>query len=157
LHAAVAAGAEDAIDAVSRTFGYLNQRIGSFALLAGFAWVEGMFGVFLMNLLAGGVVRLTEWGLGLTGPAAHLAVIFGGAGGASLPVATAAHAFWFGVVRLVIQAWAYSFFWTAAALLYLWLRHDVDGTPWDEIEPSRVQSSAQIRPRAAELAPQASD
>ena len=146
LQAAVAAGAEDALDAVSRTFGYLNQRIGSFVALAAFAWLEGMLGVFLVDLLAGGVIRLTEWGLGLTGPAAQMATIFGGAGGAQSVVATAAHAFWLGVVRLVAHAWVYSFFWTAASLVYLWLRHEVDGTPWEDIEPPGVPASAQTRP-----------
>ena len=146
LQAAVAAGAEDALDAVSRTFGYLNQRIGSFVMLAGFAWLEGMLGVFLMDLLTGGVIRLTQWGLGLTGPATTIAAIFGGAGGAQPAVATAAHAFWLGVVRLVAHGWVYSFFWTAASLLYLWLRHDVDGTPWEEIDPPGDPGSAQTRP-----------
>ena len=83
LQAAVAAGAEDALDALSRTFGYVNQRIGSLVALAGFAWLQGMIGIILMNILAGGVIRMTEWGLGLTGPAAQIATIFGGAGEAS--------------------------------------------------------------------------
>ncbi len=39
--AAVAAGAEDALDAWSRTFGYLNQRIGSFVAPAGTRLVGG--------------------------------------------------------------------------------------------------------------------
>ena len=106
VHAAVAAGAEDALDALSRSFGYLNQRIGSFVALAGFAWLEGMIGIVLMDLLASGVLRLTEWGLGLTGPATELAAIFGRAGGPVSPVSTAAHAFWLGVVSLVAHAWA---------------------------------------------------
>ncbi len=65
LQAAVAAGAEDSLDALSRSFGYVNQRIGSLVALAGFAWVLGMIGIVLVNLLAAGVVRFTEWGLGL--------------------------------------------------------------------------------------------
>ena len=42
MHAAVAAGAEDALDAMSRTFGYLNQRIGPFLALLVFVWLEGI-------------------------------------------------------------------------------------------------------------------
>ena len=34
LHAAMAGGAEDALDALSRTFGYLNQRLGPFIAAA---------------------------------------------------------------------------------------------------------------------------
>ncbi len=138
LQAAIASGAEDALDALSRSFGYVNQRIGSLAALAGFAWLEGMIGIVLMNLLAVAVLRLTEWGLGLMGPAARIAPIFGGAGEAQPVVASAAHSFWLGVVNLVAHGWAYSFFWTAATLIYLWLRHDVDGTPWEEIDPATV-------------------
>jgi hypothetical protein len=146
LQASIAAGAEDPLDAVSRTFGYLNQRIGSFVLLAGFAWLQGMLGIFLVDLLAGGVIRLTEWGLGLSSPAAQMAAIFAGAGEAQSSIAAAAHAFWMSCVRLVEEGWVYSFFWTAASLVYLCLRHDVDGTPWEEIDPPGDPTSAQIRP-----------
>ena len=83
------------------------------------------------------MVRLTEWGLGLTGPAAQVATIFGRAGEAQPAISTAAHSFWLGVVNLVVHGWAYSFFWTAAALIYLWLRHDVDGTPVGGTRPAR--------------------
>jgi hypothetical protein len=144
LHAAVAAGAEDALDALSRSFGYLNQRIGSFLAFAGFAWLEGMIGIILMDLLAGGVLRLTEWGLGLTAPASQMSAIFDGAGGPYSPVSAAGHSFWLGVVSLLAHAWAYSFFWTAAAHIYLWLRQEVDGTPWEDLDPPGVQASALI-------------
>ncbi len=145
-HAAIAAGGEDALDALSRSFGYLNQRIGAMVALVGVAWVQGMIGVVLMDLLAAGVLRLTEWGLGLTGPATEMAAIFGRAGSPNSPVSAAAHSFWLNVVNLVAHAWPYSYFWTAAALIYLWLRYDVDGTPWEEIDPPGDPTASQIRP-----------
>jgi hypothetical protein len=37
-------------------------------------------------------------------------------------------------VRLLARGWVYSFTWSAAALLYLWLRNDVDSMPWTEID-----------------------
>jgi hypothetical protein len=144
LHAALAAGAEDALDALSRSFGYLNQRIGSFLALAGFAWLEGLIGITLMDLLAGGVLRLTEWGLGLSAPASQMVAIFDRAVGTYSPVTAATHSFWLGVVSLVAAAWAYSFFWTAAAHIYLWLRHEVDGTPWEDLDPPGVPATALI-------------
>jgi hypothetical protein len=134
LHAAVAAGAEDALDAVSRTFGYLTQRLGAFLAVLVLVWFEGIVGLLLVDFLTGALARLTQWGLGLTAPAGLVRAFFGGAGSPGSAVATATHAFWLGAVRLVAHGWAYSFFWTAAALIYLWLRHDVDGTPWSEIE-----------------------
>ena len=136
LHAAVAGGAEDTLDAFSRVFGYLSQRIGSFVALVGLAWLLGMIGTLLVALLAGGVIRLTLWNLGPPTEAQFdlIEAGFVRAGG----VAGMMHAFWLGAVRLLAHAWVYSFFWTAAALLYLWLRQDVDGTPWDEIESGRT-------------------
>jgi hypothetical protein len=144
VHAAIASGAEDALDALSRSFGYLNQRIGSFLVFACFAWLEGMIGIILMDLLAAGVLRLTEWGLGLTGPAIQIAAIFGRAGGLDSPVSSAVHSFWLGALRLIAHAWAYSFFWTAATHIYLWLRHEVDGTPWEDLDPPGVPASSLI-------------
>ena len=49
-------------------------------------------------------------------------------------------------MRLLAHGWIYSFFWTAAAYLYLWLRHDVDGTPPDEIEPAGLGSGTIAAP-----------
>ena len=69
LHAAIAGGAEDSLDALSRTFGYVNQRLGSIAALVGLAWLEGMLGLVVVDLLILGVIRLTHWSLALTGPA----------------------------------------------------------------------------------------
>jgi len=141
MHAAVAAGVEDALDALSRTFGYLSQRIGALAALLVFVWLEGLIGLELVDLLTGGVIRLTEWGLGLTAPGGAVGVLFGEVGGPAGAMAAAGHAFWLAAVRLLAHGWTYSFFWTAAALLYLWLRHDVDGTPWSEIEPAAAETS----------------
>jgi len=131
--AAVAGGAENALDAWSRTFSYLNQRIGAFVALLALAWLEGIVGLILVDLFAGGVIRLTLWGLGLTAGDAQTAVLFGPSN-ALVPIAGGAHPFWIGWVGILAKSWSYSFFWTAAGLLYLWLRNDVDGTPWSECE-----------------------
>ena len=135
LQAATAGGAEDALDALSRTFGYLNQRLGSYAALVALAWLGGMLGLALVDLLTSGVIRLTHWSLGLTAPFDLTESFFGQASPSSIStIAAATHAFWLGVVRLLAHGWIFSFFWTAAAYLYLWLRLDVDGTPWSEID-----------------------
>ena len=46
-------------------------------------------------------------------------------------IAGATHAFWLGWCACSRTAGSISFFWTAAAYLYLWLRQDVDGTSLD--------------------------
>ena len=133
--AAVAGGAEDALDAWSRTFGYLNQRIGPFLVMLALVWLEGIFGLIVVDLFAGGVVRFTLWGLGLTAGDAQTADILFGRSNGLISLAGGAHPFWIGWVGTIGRSWIYSFFWTAAALVYLWLRHDVDGTPWSECDP----------------------
>ncbi len=136
LQAATSGGAEDALDALSRIFGYLNQRLGSYVALVALAWLGGLLGLALIDLLTSGVIRLTYWSLSLTAPIAVTETFFGSPGTATSASAIAreAHGFWLGMVRLIAHGWVFSFFWTAAGYLYLWLRHDVDGTPWTEIE-----------------------
>ncbi len=135
LQAATAGGAEDALDALSRIFGYVNQRLGSYAALVALAWLGGMLGLALVDLLTSGVIRLTHWSVGLTAPSALTESFFGSPPPSSSTIAGATHAFWLGAVRLVAHGWVFSFFWTAAAYLYLWLRLDIDGSPWTEIDP----------------------
>ena len=77
LQAATAGGAEDALDALSRIFGYLNQRLGSYAALVALAWLGGMLGLALIDLLTSGVIRLTHWSLALTAPIAVTETFFG--------------------------------------------------------------------------------
>jgi hypothetical protein len=135
LQAALAGGAEDALDALSRVFGYLIQRLGPFAAVLVLVWIEGMLGIALVELLAAGVIRLAHWSLGLGGPALVLDSLLSAPATPVGAVASVTHTFWLGAIDLVAHGWIYSFFWTAAAFLYLWLRHDVDGTPWTEIDP----------------------
>jgi hypothetical protein len=135
FHAALASGADDALDALSRTYSYLNQRLTSFALGITLAWVIGLVGLALVDGLAGGVIQLTRWSLSLSGPGPHISALFSAAEGDPATVAAATHRFWLTAVRLLAHAWIFSYFWTAAALLYLWLRQDVDGTPATVIDP----------------------
>ena len=66
------------------------------------------------------------------------------------------------MVGLIPHAWVYSYFWTATALIYLLLRHDVDGTAWNDLdrpehaddtfapepEPAPVKDPAPVDPLA---------
>jgi hypothetical protein len=135
LQAATAGGAEDALDAMSRIFSYLNQRLGSFVALVALAWLLGAFGLALIDLLTSGVIHMARWTLALSAPPKAIEPFFDASAPSPASVAGTAHAFWLGSVRLIGRAWVFSFFWTAAAYIYLWLRHEVDGVPWTEIEP----------------------
>jgi len=142
MQAAVAGGAEDSLDALSRSFGYLNQRLGPYAALLVFVWLEGMVGLAFIDFLVTGVIRLTHWSVGLTAPHDLITAFFGSTATSAGTIAGATHALWLAAVRLLGHGWTYSYFWTAATFLYLWLRHDVDGTPWSEIDsPATIATS----------------
>lgn len=135
FHAAVATGAEDALDAMVRTYSYLTQRLALFGIGVAIAWATGLAGLALAELLVETVIRLTEWSVALTGPGPEIASLFDGSGPRPAGMAPAAHRFWLGVARFAGQAWVYSFYWTAASLIYLGLRHEVDGTPPTFVDP----------------------
>ncbi len=125
MHVTIAAENEDGFDAVSRSFAYVTQRKALFAALALAAWVVGACGAVAADLLARLVVHLAEWSLALGGSDAVRAVLTDSNNiGAT---------FWLGLVELLVRAWSWAFFWSAAAAIYLILRFDVDGTPWFDI------------------------
>ncbi len=136
LHASVAAEAEDLLDALSRSFSYLNQRLGKFALCMVLAWLIGIPGLLAVDLLATAVAHLAAWGVGLSAPASSLAGLVGPGAleGTLAPTVTAWPAFRRGVIGLLVRGWIYAYFWTAASFIYLLLRHDVDGTPWTDVK-----------------------
>lgn len=126
---AVAAEAEDVLDAFSRTFSYLNQRLGKFLLCVLLAWLAGIPALWVVDLLAAGATHMAAWGVGLSAPASSLAGLAGD------PADAGAFArFWLGVVGFFVRGWIQAYFWTAASFIYLLLRNDVDGTPWGEVK-----------------------
>jgi hypothetical protein len=130
--ATVASENEDGFDALSRSFAYVNQRPGRYAVAAAAAWGFGILGLAVVGLFARTTVHMAHWALAVGAPGGLLETLFQG-GTASL--AARAHAFWLSVVALVAHAWVYSYFWTSAVIVYLVLRQDVDGTPWHAIAP----------------------
>jgi hypothetical protein len=149
LHVAVAAGADDALDALSRTFSYLSQRLGALCMLLAPIAIQGIAGLLLVELLAAGVIQLTAWSLGLTAPAEFIDRVFLEGRPAGATAAWTLHAFWLAVVRLLARGWVYSFTWSAASLLYLWLRNDVDSMPWTEIDLPAAPPSVTTTPPSA--------
>jgi hypothetical protein len=135
MHASVAAEAEDMLDALSRSFSYLNQRLGRFAGYVVIAWLIGIPGLLAVDLLVLGVTHLAAWGLGLSAPASSLAGLADPLpGDAAISQTVAAFPrFWRAALGLLARGWSYAYFWTAASFIYLLLRHDVDGTSWTEV------------------------
>jgi hypothetical protein len=130
----VAAEDEDGFDAMSRSYAYVQQRPGRYAAYTALAWGIGTLGLVVVDLVARTVVHLAHWGLSFGAPRARLEVAFGTAPTAAAPTAAALHAAWISLVGLLAHGWVYAYFWTAAAIIYLLLRHDVDGTAWNQID-----------------------
>jgi hypothetical protein len=135
--ASIATEADEMLDALSRSLGYLGQRPVKCSGYAAIAWLLGIPGTIVTLLLAAGVLYLAAWGVGLSATEASLAGLANGVwqppaarAGWSLPL------FWKSVVGLLVRGWAYSYFWTAATSIYLLLRQEVDGTLWTEANVS---------------------
>jgi hypothetical protein len=150
MHATVAAEGEDTFDALSRSYAYVYQRPGRYASYAVLAWALGTIGLLFVAVFARSVVGLALWALSLGAPADLLMALFRG-GPATGPSAPAAvHAAWIAVVGLLARGWVYSYFWTSASIIYLLLRHDVDGTDWDDIAlPASVADDSIREPESA--------
>jgi hypothetical protein len=140
MHASVAAEAEDTLDALSRTFSYLNQRPAIVACWVAAAWLIGSAGFVLAGVFASSVLHLATWSMSLTAPASSLAGL-----GYPVPATTAIpridasfQTFWRDLITLFAHSWAYAYYWSSASLLYLLIRHTVDGTAWSEISDERT-------------------
>jgi hypothetical protein len=140
MHASVAAEAEDTLDSLSRTFSYLNQRPAMVACWAGAAWLLGSAGFLLAQVLAASVLHLAAWGMSLTAPASSLAGLgYPVPAGTAIPRIDASfQVFWRDLISLFAHSWAYAYYWSSASLLYLLIRHTVDGTAWSEISDGRT-------------------
>jgi hypothetical protein len=118
--ATVAAEGEDAPDALSRAYSYVNQRLARYAAHTLASYVIGWIGLGLVVAFANVVLTLADWGVAL-------------GAGSTWPPEGSGRAFWQGAVGLLIHSWAYSYFWTVASVIYLILRRDVDGTNWHDV------------------------
>jgi hypothetical protein len=110
------------------------------------AWLLGIPGLLLAEVFASSVVHLAAWGTSLTAPASSLA-------GLGYPVSPATviprieasfHSFWRHLIHLFVHGWAYAYFWSSASLLYLLIRHTVDGTEWSQISDERTEPAGEL-------------
>lgn len=130
--ATVAVEAEDAFDALSRSYSYVFGRPGRYGVYILLSWVAGAVGWAVVRLLAALVIHLARWGLAFGGPDGRIDRLFLG-GEASGTAEASSHAFWIFFVRLLAHGWIYSYFFTSVTLIYLLLRRDVDGTSFSDL------------------------
>ena len=159
----VAVEGEDGFEALSRAFSYARRRAGHYALAVLGSWGLGTVGVLLAGLFAGLVVHLASWAFALGGDDSRVEAGFrfrppaigdpdpdrlrsisraldspGDSPHSSFddlprPGPDALLGAWIRCVGLASYAWAFSFFWSAFARIYLLLRIEVDGTPWRDL------------------------
>jgi hypothetical protein len=140
-----AAEGEDSLDALSRSFSYLNHRLGRYLFYLAAAWVIGILGLLFINWAVDGVLTMTRWGLAPVVPANLLQLRFPSPTDPSTVVPSLegwVGAPWIRLVELIPRAWAYSYFWSSLSIIYLLIRKDVDGAEWSELRPGSVADEA---------------
>jgi hypothetical protein len=138
MHAAISAEGSDSFDALSRSYSYVYQRPMHFLLYAWAAFLLGVLGMFVVHLFAGSVEGLTAWGISWgSGVEDASRAINGVVDPEKLGTldrwGIGLIDFWQGIVRAIVIGFAFAFFWTSAAAVYLLLRHDADGAELDEV------------------------
>ena len=138
MHAAISAEGSDSFDALSRSYSYVYQRPMHYLMYVLAAILLGLLGLAVVNLFAGTVEGLTAWGVSWGSGVEDARRAINGVvdpekigtldrWGISLIN------FWQGIVRAIVIGFAFAFFWTSAAAIYLLLRHDADGAELDEV------------------------
>jgi hypothetical protein len=127
LFAAVATDGADGFDAVSRAFSYLFQRPFHYLLYWILSAVQGFLGYFVIAFFVNGTFMITAH---LMEPQFNYSI--------TTTIITAC--FW--LLRLLIVAYIFSWFWTSGVAIYLLLRRSVDAAPLTEIyrqQPVKVR------------------
>lgn len=136
---ALATEDSDAFDALSRTYAYTFQGIGRYACYLLVAAAVGIAGWLVVWLFSEMVIALSEWtaALGMGAERLHQLVTAPNVDALSSLDRFAAYCIfgWVALLRSIASGYAYAFFWTAFAGVYLLLRHDVEATPLDDVDP----------------------
>lgn len=161
----VAAEGEDELDAVSRSFSYVNHRLVPYLFYLAIVLLIGIPGYWLVDLIANGTLAMVQWGLGLTVPHQSVVEMFG-IGSPSIPPAGLVESglngeriagagianVWIRFVELAAQSWAFSYFWTSLSMIYLIIRKDVDGAAWSQLKPETLHEAPQVETSHAQPA-----
>ena len=132
MWATISTEGTDSFDALSRTYAYTFQRplhYLFYILVAGFI---GWIGWIFVQNFAAGIVWMSYWaaGWGVGNDSLQTMLGVGDEAGGFGPVLIR---FWTGCVKLLAVGFLFSYFWSAAAGIYLLLRRDVDATETDEV------------------------
>lgn len=131
----IAVEGDDAFDALSRSYSYFFQRTARYGWYLAIVWASATVGLIVVGAFARLVVHLALWSQSFTAPDALLLTAYQ-VGSQSTEVAAAGSAtagFWLLLVGLITKGVVVSLFWSSMVLVYLMIRHDVDGTSWHDV------------------------
>lgn len=172
MWATISVEGTDMFDALSRTYSYVYQRPLHYIFYVVVAAIYGMLGWLLVAGVATAVVYLSFWGASWTAGSERvddlLAVMpassvemnpdsirgipsddaFDGIGLTGVRLL----GFWVGCVGLLVLAFSYSYFWTAATAIYLLMRRQTDATEMDELFTDAVDERHALPPLKADAA-----
>jgi len=145
MWSAIAAEDSDLFDAISRSYAYTYQRPIHYLFYASMAAALGLFGWLMAWFVSEVVIDLAFWTVQVGGGAERTELLRSLAESTPLTESTAdAESGMFSnggrligainsILRTIAGAFSYSFFWSAAAGIYLMLRYDTDETLFDDI------------------------
>jgi hypothetical protein len=168
----------DAFDAVSRSYAYTFQRPLQYLAYAGLSLLLGIGGWLVVTLFCTSIIALAEWGISWGSGTARLNEIrstwtasapadrqvsesgpdhspsdAGQTQSALVRFGGRLIAFFNGLVRSFQLAYSYSYFWVAAAGIYLLLRRDADQTEIDDVHvDDETEASYGLPPLSADKA-----
>ncbi|MEX0717518.1 MAG: hypothetical protein WD066_13075 [Planctomycetaceae bacterium] len=147
MYATIGTEDSDAFDGFSRSYSYVFGRPWQYLWTALVAMIYGgllvlfVAGVALLVLHLSAAAAATGFGAAntealLSGmrPLFGLDVDPADSPAGPLRIGAALAGGWLSVIGLLVSGFAYSYFWTAATIIYFLLRHSDDGTDLDEVQ-----------------------
>ncbi len=134
LWSGISAEGTDSYDAIGRAYNYTYQRPVHYLFYAVLAAVLGTLGWLLVACILGAIVYMTYWAASWGSGVETVRQLATPSGIGSLrEFGAAVIRFWAECVKLVGAGYLVSYFWTAAAGVYLLLRRDADATELEEV------------------------
>ena len=139
MWSAISTEGSDAFDAISRSYAYTYQRPLQYLAYASVALILGFLGWIIVGLFCQAIVQFSLLAVGTGTGDARLEVLRSAMSGRADSGVTL---LWVGSTLMgfvnrcflgIQVAYSYSFMWTAAAAIYLLLRHDADQTEMDDV------------------------
>jgi hypothetical protein len=132
-------GGLNPFDALSRSYSYAFHRPIRYLFYVIVAAILGLLGWYVVSLFHDWILKLTYWGLSWgatvdrTAEIAREAYIGGREEWGTLEYGGAIIGFWHVVLKMLALGFIFSYFWSAATMIYYLLRKDEDGTEMTEV------------------------